>query len=91
MAKETFGFTIERDPFNFDHEYGKSWLVHLPHQCDEWAIVEESWPEPTTRTDAIAELERFVAEATWALETLKSLSDDWKGAVSFPVNAETPT
>jgi hypothetical protein len=61
------------------------WQVYLPHQCDSWAILTEwaapgtenqtsPWPWMTggSQADAVAALERFIAEAQEALAALKA-------------------
>lgn len=65
-----FGFMVKRDS-----EYigaGKplkrtgNWNISLPHQCEEWEIV-----EGLPHVEAVAELERFIAEAHAALKALR--------------------
>jgi hypothetical protein len=76
-----FGFTVRHD----DAE-PPSWTVGLPHQCDEWLIAGSEWGDRSvSQADAVAELERFIAEAQHALDELRGgrelagddLKDDW--------------
>jgi len=57
------------DPdYNFDRPQDlphENWGVWLPHQCDEWLVVDEA-----SREAALAELDRFIAEATAARQRL---------------------
>ena len=48
---------------------GGYFTVRLPHQCDHWVITETK-----DRATAIAETERFIAEAREALAVLKEAS-----------------
>lgn len=43
-----------------------SFVVELPHQCDAWEITRSM-----VRAEAIADMERFIAEAKAALDKLK--------------------
>lgn len=47
--------------------------VSMPHQCDEWHVT--AYYESVPRADAIAAMERFIAEATAALDVLRSTPD----------------
>lgn len=58
----------------------KGWKVRLPHQCDLWDIVGEDC-DGATHGEAVAELERFIAEAHEALGHLmagRQIAYDWK-------------
>jgi hypothetical protein len=60
------------------------WKVSLPHQCGQWAIVEDwqppdadpqdwdSWMTGTPQAAAVETLERFIAEAQEALAALRA-------------------
>jgi hypothetical protein len=48
------------------------WWVYLPHQCEEWTIAGSySYDYAPVQEEAIAELERFIAEAQQALAALR--------------------
>jgi hypothetical protein len=80
---QPFGFTVQRT----DHLYGEPvvdgtltkyphpeglWRVSLPHQCDEWVIsAGRAYADGVSHTEAVAELERFIAEAQEALAALR--------------------
>lgn len=52
-----------------------SWCVFLPHQCDKWdiaGVVDGSHMDGVPHAEAVAALERFIAEAQQALEALKA-------------------
>jgi len=61
-----FGFEVQQVP-DGDPSDPPVWAVDLPHQCDSWSITE--WG--VSHAAAVAELERFVAEATDALTALR--------------------
>lgn len=66
-----FGFRIKMED--------DLWSVSLPHQCDRWEITGEDGGVSHER--AVADLERFIAEAREALEDLKAerqVSYSWK-------------
>lgn len=67
---EPFGFKIR---YSAETAYDPiaGWRVYLPHQCDSWDIAGEYWA-PVPREDAIAELERFIAEAQATLAELRT-------------------
>lgn len=66
---EPFGFMVRQSPAN-DRDDQTGWAVSLPHQCDRWDIAgEEYHPEPD-HAKAVAEMQRFVAEAFAALAAL---------------------
>jgi hypothetical protein len=54
-----FGFKVLRD------ESDGSWVVELPHQCEEWEITD------APHEVAVQHLAEFIAEAQAALEALK--------------------
>lgn len=71
-----FGFTVEPESIwkyaggdNLS-EVGSGWRVKLPHQCDSWDIAGESMAG-VPLAEAVAELERFIAEAQVALAELR--------------------
>lgn len=66
---ETFGFKVEC-PADDDGNTADNWSVRLPHQCDAWDIAGSYW-HPVPHAEAVAELERFITEATAALEALR--------------------
>jgi hypothetical protein len=78
----------ERDPEDLGGEYGfraglatewdyvdgemllqSSYVVELPHQCDAWEITRRM-----VKAEAIAEMEKFIAEANAALDKLRESS-----------------
>ncbi len=67
------------EPFGFEVEYHEEesefepagWCVSLPHQCDRWDIAGD-YCHPMPLDDAIAEFERFIAEANEALSALRA-------------------
>lgn len=61
---ESFGFRVEVDSDDL-------WSVELPHQCDEWGIANVKYHGGVSHEVAVAELERFIAEATDALTALR--------------------
>jgi hypothetical protein len=65
MAK--FGFTVEK---LYNRDADVHWVVRLPHQCDSWEITDECSGAP--HAEAVAETERFIAEATEALAALRA-------------------
>ncbi len=70
----TFGFEVEiaEVPPGGDldaSEWARGYRVQLPHQCQEWTIVQHDDP-----VVAVRRMEQFVAEATLALARLKELS-----------------
>ncbi len=82
LALEPFGFMVKRVPVydpgvhppNRDAPNG--WAVGLPHQCDCWDIAGEDGVSDfgygVPHADAVAELERFIAEAQRALVMLRA-------------------
>lgn len=73
-----FGFTVKRAPIKewYDSEkplqvVGDGWRVYLPHQCEEWDIHHPYNYDAVLHGDAVAALERFIAEASEALEALR--------------------
>jgi hypothetical protein len=82
MSEQSWGFVVERTDREKDYDDDSAPLdeprfrVWLPHQCDKWEITggdAESGRADAyaSRADAIAEFERFVDEATEALEALR--------------------
>lgn len=74
MSK-SFGFTVEPESiWTWDaagyREVGSGWRVRLPHQCDSWDIAGES-QAGVPHAEAVAALERFIAEAQIALTELR--------------------
>jgi hypothetical protein len=71
---EPFGFTVERaGAYDFDRKEWAvipgQWLVRLPHHC---CPLDLAHPDgDAAHADAVAALERFVAEAQQALAALK--------------------
>lgn len=45
-----------------------NWCVELPHQCEEWEIADAS-----SKEEALAAMEAFVANANQALEALREM------------------
>lgn len=67
-----FGFEIVK-PYTVTRKDGSTyrhdeWIVQLPHHCDEWVITEIA-----DHAEAVAGLERFIAEATTTLAVLKGM------------------
>lgn len=78
--KKPFGFEVIEITEPIYDESGKwigskptgTYSVVLPHQCDSWEIVGD-YSTGLNKEEAIAELQRFIDEATDALEELKEL------------------
>lgn len=69
-----FGLTVGRDDIREWRDgklvpLGSGWRVFLPHQCDEWMVSGSYHGVP--HGVAVAALERFIAEASEALEALR--------------------
>lgn len=75
MPEERFGFTVRRRPVRgFKsrpyREMGAGWWVYLPHSCEEWDIAGGRY-SGVPHEEAVARLERFIAEAQVALAALR--------------------
>lgn len=77
MPDHPFGFTVQRpklgspwDPDDPPHD-GEGWQVFLPHKCDAWDIAGDDY-EGVPHAEAVARLERFIAEAQVALAALRA-------------------
>lgn len=74
MTDQPFGFKV-KTPGSSEmpgYTYTWGWEVRLPHQCSTWDIVGgEAWVETSDHAVAIAEFERFIAEAQQALTALR--------------------
>lgn len=75
-AADPFGIYVRQDGEWVDGQWiptrdSDRWFVAMPHQCDAWEIT-GSYYDPEEHGQAVAELEKFVAEATRALEALKA-------------------
>jgi hypothetical protein len=65
------------EPFDFkvthvlddDEQPTDEWSVRLPHQCEPWDIA-GGYYKGVPHADAVAEVERFIAEAQSALAAL---------------------
>lgn len=71
MTDQPFGFKVKA-PESIEmpgYTYTPEWRVYLPHQCDEWQITSSYDGQP--HTEAIAQMERFIAEAQQALAALR--------------------
>ena len=69
---QPFGFVV-REAETWEVEQDDQWMVHLPHQCDGWTITGPSYYDGNMpHAQAVAELERFIAEANDALLALKA-------------------
>jgi hypothetical protein len=74
MTDQPFGFKVKA-PYRYDvYGDGKQivdyhWRVALPHQCDDWEITSDYHGQP--QPEAIAQMERFIAEAQQALTALR--------------------
>lgn len=77
MAEERFGFTVQRpklgSPWDLDDPLrdGEGWQVYLPHQCSTWDIAGDDY-DGVPHAEAVALLERFIAEAQVALAALRA-------------------
>jgi hypothetical protein len=69
-----FEFQVGQKPDTPYAKYGE-YVVCLPHQCDEWMVTYAK-----DKNQAIAGMETFIAEATAALERLRSLPDAEEGS-----------
>lgn len=77
MPEERFGFTVQRKPIrDFDswptREVGVGWWVCLPHSCEEWDIAGDKYDGGVPHEEAVARVERFIAEAQVALAALRA-------------------
>lgn len=82
MSDWTFGFSIKRrrDYTHWKFDSGEEaplvdppeWNVYLPHQCDEWHIYDGCGDGEESQARAIADLEKFIAEAQHALTELRA-------------------
>jgi len=61
---------FDHDPDDGEMKLTASYRVDLPHQCDAWKVVDTA-----DRTEAVARMETFVAEAQEALRLLKAASE----------------
>jgi hypothetical protein len=70
VSDEPFGFKVRHVEqgawLNSDPE---GWMVGLPHQCDTWDIHPGGY-SPSPQAEALAALDRFIAEAQAAREAL---------------------
>lgn len=49
------------------------WLVFLPHQCDAWDIAgDEAFGDGVSHAEAVAALEKHIADAQVALRGLRA-------------------
>jgi hypothetical protein len=82
-SSDSFGFTVRSHSERSDlvSKDGRAtsvrrkldpphWQVHLPHQCDNWEIIGGDY-SGASQAEAVAELERFIAEAQQALVALR--------------------
>jgi len=70
-----FGFTVGPEPVRRYERgqmfvVGPGWRVFLPHQCDDWDVAGEEH-DGIPHAEAVAALERFIAEAQVALAKLR--------------------
>lgn len=76
-----FGFEVKLIDKDWrDNPLPPTWAVALPHQCDDWDIAGEDG-KGVSHERAVADLERFIAEAREALQDLKAerqVSYSWK-------------
>lgn len=78
---ERFRFTVEKITEGWSDDSDglvtidpPEWTVSLPHQCDAWEIVgndDSGQLGGVSQAEAIAELERFLAEGQDALDRLR--------------------
>jgi hypothetical protein len=65
-----FRFSV-RHPRDWDDNVtSEDWIVELPHQCDAWTIAGDNY-DSVPHAEAVAELEKFIAEAQSALAALR--------------------
>jgi len=64
-------FEFEIDTWWDDDDGLTRWNVQLPHQCDAWKIT-EGWMG-ASHEEAVARLEKFLAEGQAALARLRAL------------------
>ncbi len=69
QGTEPFGFTVRHRKPAPKLNYPGGWTVALPHQCDAWDIHPGGY-EPSPHADALAALDRFIAEAQQARQAL---------------------
>jgi hypothetical protein len=70
MSTNEFGFRVRHPRDWEDSITSDNWIVELPHQCDAWTIAGDEY-DGGTHAEAVAELERFIAEAQAALVALR--------------------
>lgn len=72
----TYGFKVKREMVWDEETYTHTdvptgrWRVELPHQCDAWTIVGESYAEGLDHDAAVVALRSFIDEANRALIAL---------------------
>lgn len=75
MTDQPFGFKVTKpgsDTLPSGQTYGWGYRVYLPHQCSDWDIVGyDGYVQTSDQAEAVAELERFIAEAQRALTALR--------------------
>lgn len=77
MSDQRFGFTVQHPKLGSSWDTddpirdGEGWQVYLPHQCSSWDIAGDGY-EGVPHAEAVAELERFIAEAQVALAALRA-------------------
>jgi hypothetical protein len=79
MPNRPFGFTVEVIRKRYDPAIGDwcqldppEWRVYLPHQCQTWDVAGDDSDYGDPQEVAVAELERFIAEAQQALVALRA-------------------
>lgn len=88
MDEQPFGFTVRAQRIKYGPEMETvdglthyvqhpidppNWRVSLPHQCERWAVADDYDGMP--QAEAVAEMERFIAEAQQALAALRAGED----------------
>lgn len=70
----SFDFRVEYfAPGEYDGDDSpEGWIVSLPHQCERWQITGDKYETPPPHVRAVTDLERFITEATEALQALKT-------------------
>lgn len=61
---DRFGFFVRQ--YDKDKD---DWYVALPHQCDSWAITDDTWGG-VPHAEAVAQLRAFITEAEDAFTAL---------------------
>lgn len=66
MSEQPWGFIVSHDTTD------DTWMVSLPHQCDNWDISRGAWDDEQPHDQALANLNGFISEALQARKALKA-------------------